>query len=232
MSEIYLVRHAQASYLTDNYDRLSDLGKEQAGFLAKMLSNNQIHFDEAYVGPLVRQNQTFDIINESNPIRNSMRLEELREHEGPKALKLYYEQLIHESEYVRDLWEMFQENPKLKRKNSLLIFEYFIQKWMSGQIQVKDVEPWSAFKENAEQALNTVIRKSSSGKKSLVVTSGGTIAAILCSILKMTDISEVATINYLIRNASVTKLMCSKNRISLLSFNEVSHLPISFHTFV
>lgn len=232
MSEIYLVRHAQASYLTNNYDRLSDLGKQQAALLAKMLNIDQISFDEAYVGPLVRQNQTFEIIKNANHISKAAQLDQLREHEGPRALKLYYEQLIEESDYVRSLWEAFQNNPKLKRKNSLLIFEYFIQLWMTGKIKVDEIEPWDTFKANAEEALHIVRQQTNSGRRSLVVTSGGTIAAMLCSILKMTDISEVARINYLIRNASVTKLMCSKNRISLLSFNEVSHLPSEFHTFV
>jgi len=232
MSEIYLVRHAQASYLSDNYDKLSEVGEKQSQLLAKYLHEKSIKFDQAFVGPLVRQNQTFNFIKEQNDIAHTTNLLNLKEHEGPKALKLYYEDLINESEYVRNLWEAFQKDPSLRRKNSLLIFEHFIRKWIRGEIRVNGTEPWSEFKTNALFALSQIRSNTHKNQRSLVVSSGGTIAAMLSSVLKMHDMIEVAQLNYLIRNASITKLTLNKDRISLLSFNEVTHLPVKMHTFV
>ena len=38
MSELHLVRHAQASFGSTNYDQLSDLGHQQSRFWASILS--------------------------------------------------------------------------------------------------------------------------------------------------------------------------------------------------
>ncbi|PCI45804.1 MAG: histidine phosphatase family protein, partial [Alphaproteobacteria bacterium] len=35
MAEIYLVRHGQASFNTDDYDRLSDRGRQQSEYLGQ-----------------------------------------------------------------------------------------------------------------------------------------------------------------------------------------------------
>jgi broad specificity phosphatase PhoE len=45
MSEIYLIRHGQASFGSDNYDRLSPLGVRQAQCLAKHLAKTDKSFD-------------------------------------------------------------------------------------------------------------------------------------------------------------------------------------------
>ena len=232
MSEIYLVRHAQASYLSTNYDQLSDLGKEQATLLGRLFRSQGLAFDQAYVGPLVRQNQTIERIKNEGVFQDKQTLDHLTEHEGPQALKLYYEQLIKESDYVKKLWDAFQVNPSLKRKNSLMIFEYFIQKWISAEIEVEGVQSWKDFKANAIEALEEIRSNTNRGHKTLIVTSGGTIAAMLSHILKMSDTNEIAKINYMIRNTSVSKVLNTKNGLTMLSFNEVSHLPKEFHTFV
>lgn len=39
MSELYLVRHAQASFGAANYDQLSDLGHRQSRWLGEHLKN-------------------------------------------------------------------------------------------------------------------------------------------------------------------------------------------------
>ena len=54
MSRIYFIRHAQASYLQKNYDKLSEMGEVQSGELGKYLKNSAVHFDKYFVGPLHR----------------------------------------------------------------------------------------------------------------------------------------------------------------------------------
>ena len=61
MSEIILVRHGQAnSHATDeaSYDRLSDLGRAQAGWLGAHLRATNPHFDRVLTGTLTRQADT------------------------------------------------------------------------------------------------------------------------------------------------------------------------------
>lgn len=61
MTEIILVRHGQANtHATDDagYDRLSDLGHRQAGWLGAWLNETNPHFDRVVTGTLSRQRQT------------------------------------------------------------------------------------------------------------------------------------------------------------------------------
>ena len=57
MHEIYLIRHGQAGLRSD-YDRLSDLGQEQARLLAEWFAAQDIRFDLILSGGLRRQQET------------------------------------------------------------------------------------------------------------------------------------------------------------------------------
>ena len=60
MSELYLVRHAQASFGAANYDQLSDLGHQQSRWLGEHLALRGIGFDKLVVGDMHRHHQTMD----------------------------------------------------------------------------------------------------------------------------------------------------------------------------
>ena len=57
MSKIYLVRHGQAG-TRDAYDRLSDLGHQQAKLLGEYFAGQHIVFSAAYSGSMKRQQET------------------------------------------------------------------------------------------------------------------------------------------------------------------------------
>ncbi len=65
MSKIYFFRHAQASFGADNYDELSAKGILQSLELGKYLVSKKQRFDRVYVGPLKRQQHTFEIVKKS-----------------------------------------------------------------------------------------------------------------------------------------------------------------------
>ncbi len=62
MSKLYFFRHAQASFLADNYDQLSSHGEKQSFELGKYLVEKDFQFDKIFVGPLSRQKKTFEIV--------------------------------------------------------------------------------------------------------------------------------------------------------------------------
>jgi broad specificity phosphatase PhoE len=64
MSKLYFFRHAQASFLADNYDQLSSHGEKQSLELGKYLVEKDFQFDKIFVGPLSRQKKTFEIVAE------------------------------------------------------------------------------------------------------------------------------------------------------------------------
>ncbi|MEE4145927.1 MAG: histidine phosphatase family protein, partial [Halieaceae bacterium] len=58
MATIYLFRHGQASFGSDDYDKLSPLGERQATLLGQYLRASGIVLDAAYSGDLLRQRDT------------------------------------------------------------------------------------------------------------------------------------------------------------------------------
>src|ERR1700730_1035959 len=65
MGILFLVRHAQASFLAENYDMLSELGEAQARLLGKYWVLHKFHFDRVCVGPCVRQKDTVKLVSEA-----------------------------------------------------------------------------------------------------------------------------------------------------------------------
>jgi phosphohistidine phosphatase SixA len=65
MSRLFVVRHAQASFLEPNYDKLSSLGETQARLLGEYWSAHGLTFDRACTGPCVRQKEAERFVSEA-----------------------------------------------------------------------------------------------------------------------------------------------------------------------
>ena len=63
---MYLVRHAQACFGTDDYDRLTETGFTQARLLGVYFARRNIRFDAVYTGTLRRHAQTAQGIAEGH----------------------------------------------------------------------------------------------------------------------------------------------------------------------
>ena len=67
MATIYLIRHGQASFGSDDYDQLSQLGVRQAEVTGEYFRDCDIYFDAAYCGDLKRQRSTSELVLASQP---------------------------------------------------------------------------------------------------------------------------------------------------------------------
>ena len=65
MATLYLVRHGQASFAAENYDRLSELGRRQSVWLGEYFAERGIEFSRAVCGTLERQRETARAILET-----------------------------------------------------------------------------------------------------------------------------------------------------------------------
>ncbi|MFA6245264.1 MAG: phosphoglycerate mutase family protein, partial [Candidatus Hydrogenedentales bacterium] len=65
MGFLTVVRHGQASFHEDDYDKLSPLGEEQARSLGTYWARHGIRFDHVVSGPLVRQRRSAAIAGEA-----------------------------------------------------------------------------------------------------------------------------------------------------------------------
>lgn len=237
MSKLYFFRHAQASFGAANYDQLSPKGVEQAAILGEYLVAKKIHFDRIFVGPLQRQQHTFEIVankykKHQLPLPNAITLQGLKEHSGTKAMRAALPELLKNVPLVQQLDAAIKENPKLKNRNSLLIFHYFLEKWVNGKIIIPEVESWADFRDATKNALKTILESTKKSETIGAFSSGGTIASITGEALKLTDEERIANLNFSLRNTAFTSFLYAKKQFNLLSFNEIPHLAEEMITFI
>ncbi len=62
MSLLAVVRHGQASFLAQNYDKLSTTGEHQSALLGRYWVENGVPFTHVFYGPAQRQIRTGEIV--------------------------------------------------------------------------------------------------------------------------------------------------------------------------
>lgn len=237
MSKLYFFRHGQASLGADNYDVLSEKGKEQSKALGHYLVDKKLSFDKIFVGPLNRQIDTYKAVKtvysqQGYSIPEHKEITGLKEHQGIEAMKIALPEMIKSDPYLKSLSKASKNNPKNSMRNSMLGFQYFLGKWAEGKIVVEGIPTWAAFREEVREGLNEVLNSVEKGETVGVFSSGGTISAITAECLGLANEKSVAELNFSIRNTSFTSFLYSNKQFNLLSFNELPHLSSSMITFV
>lgn len=223
--------------MADNYDQLSDLGEQQSIELGKYLVAKDFHFDKIFVGPLHRQQRTLERVKEvyqkhGKALPEAVIVPQLKEHSATEAMHTVFPKLMEDHEYVRDLLEGVKTNPKLKRRNNLLAFQYFMDEWAVGNIVVPEIESWAVFRQEVKKGLDFILDHTGKGETVAAFTSGGTIASITAESLFLKNEKRVSAMNFSLRNTSFTSFLYSKKAFNLLSFNELPHLEKEMVTFV
>lgn len=237
MSKIYLFRHAQASFGAANYDQLSPKGELQSAALGKYLVEKKVKFDKLFVGPLRRQQHTFEIVKSVYDKHNMdlptpVMLPELVEHDGFKATRIGLPKMTEKVPFLQELQAEIDENPTLKRRNSLLMFEYFMNEWVDGKVAVEGLETWKTFREKVDKGVDIILENTKKGEQVGAFTSGGTISAIVGTALSVGDEKRIAALNFSILNTSFSTFLYSNEKFNLLSVNELPHLEGDMVTFV
>lgn len=237
MSQLYFFRHGQASFGATNYDKLSPKGEIQSLELGKYLVQKKVYFDKIYVGPLERQINTCKLVRSvyqkhELPFPEPILMSELKEHHGFKATRTGLPKMIAKVPFLQELQTAIDKNPQLKKRNSLLMFEYFMNEWVEGKVTVDGLEPWYDFRQKVDLGLKSILKNTQKGEIIGAFTSGGTIAAITASSLNMTDETRIAAMNFSIRNTAFTTFLYARKKFNLLSLNEIPHLSDDLITFV
>ncbi len=237
MSKIYFFRHAQASFGAVNYDVLSPKGEQQSAELGKYLVAQKYKFNKVFVGPLRRQQHTYEIVKEiygknNLSIPDPIMVQGLDEHKAPEAFKKLMPSLKSSNPYVKDLVEKMTDDPKRMKANNMLIFQYFLEQWVSGKINAEGVISWKDFYKNVKDGLDRILKETDSGQTNAAFTSGGTISCITAEALGMTNDNRIAALNFAIRNTSFTSFFYSKGKFNLHSINELPHLEREMVSYV
>lgn len=221
MSEIYFVRHAQASLGAKNYDKLSELGWQQARWLGEYYREQGLTFDRVMVGDMRRHKETLQGIVEGLGANLEPKVDaRLNEFKFFPVLSLY--QKIYQP-----------EAPPLKTAREFFVMlRTVMEAWIAGELdealrqQDKEqgtvTESWAQFNQRVIDAL-TEARGTEAKEKTLIVSSGGPKSLAMSHVLGLSDDATIELMMQ-IRNTSSTQFLSAPERMSLKAFNVLSHM--------
>ena len=204
MSHITLVRHGQANTAARdeaNYDKLSDLGHQQARWLGAHLRDTRAHHPRVYCGTLTRHVETAASMGLTDPICDAR----LNEIEYFNIAKLYEEQ--HGVPVPSDREGFVEHLP------------HTFAAWANGEIE-DTPETFEQFESRVRDALNEI---GAGSGPAIVVTSGGLISMVVRQAMGL-DIPAMARVALAIMNTSMHRLHPIGAQLSPVLFNAVPHL--------
>ena len=224
MSTLYLIRHGQASFGKENYDRLSEKGIAQSKLLGEYLASSNIIFDAVYTGSLVRHGETaralFDACGAQGRVLPTAEiLDGLNEYDSREILTALVPEIVSENPLLNDdVARLFTDKKSFQR-----VFEAAMLKWSSGNYRAEGIVPWKEFVSGVYAALDSIMKKDGRGKKVAVITSGGPVSVAVRKALDLSD-GNTMRVTWQVKNSSLTRFKCTEETIMLESFNEVPHL--------
>jgi broad specificity phosphatase PhoE len=219
MGAVYVVRHGQAAFGTEHYDRLTEIGFAQARLLGGYFARRNIRFDAVFTGTLRRQTETAQGIFEGHS------------EPGPRPLQETFPGL---DEYNPEALIMAFTGafpvpaPAAERRDPLVVREHFrilrdaLLAWAENRTQPQGMPAWREFQDGAVAAVVEARQRFPDGNV-LIVSSGGPIAAIVTAALNAPPATAVE-LNLRIRNSSLTEFASTPRRHHLVSFNGLPHI--------
>ncbi len=230
MRNITLVRHAQASFLEANYDKLCANGEAQARLLGEYWLRRGMIFHNAYSGPRVRQQETARIV--ADVYRDAGRsfpeivvTREFDEYQAEAVMRISLPQLLRVNTEIRGMSTAYESAraPDERRRTFQRLFEAVIGKWVAGETAADGIESWHEFCLRVERGLLQVIRGTTPAAAAVVFTSSGPIAAATRRALHLSA-EDALQLSWMSRNASFTDFRASGERFLLSAFNAYPHL--------
>ena len=213
MPTVLLIRHAQASFGAVDYDVLSATGERQAEIVAGALARRGIEPSRVISGSMRRQIDTAAALTGPAP-EVDRRWDEYDANDV----------LTHHSEAaVRLDGPAAQAGEPLTSKRFQAILEPALEAWIDVAEASPARQSWPRFSAAGAAALAELAAELGRGETAVVVTSGGTIAALAGGLLGAPAL-VFTRLNRVMVNASVTKVAIGAGGVNLVGFNDHSHL--------
>jgi len=222
-----MIRHGQASFGQDNYDRLSPLGRRQARILAEHLLNTGFRPDAVYSGTMMRQKDTAEEFfavyrGEGKCLPEIEFLAGFDEYDTDSIVAALFPAMTAEDSTLReDLPRMGSSKASFRR-----VFEGAMLRWVTGRFDTPEIESWEGLKARVAGALRQIMGRHGRGKTLAVFTSGGAIAASLAHVLGISG-EYAMRLNWQVVNTSISRFMYNEERITLAGFNAIAHLELA-----
>jgi broad specificity phosphatase PhoE len=235
MSTLFLVRHAQASFLEEDYDVLSELGHTQARLLGQRWARLGLALDAVYTGPLRRQRHTAELVGEEMaraglPWPEIQQLDALDEYHAEPMLRRFVPEVAEQDSEVRRLLQALTEaSTRGERARAFeRLFQGMMRRWARGAFGARDVESWEAFRRRAQGALATLADPDRRSARVAAFTSGGAIGVAVGALVGAED-ETMLDLGWTLNNCSVSEVLFSRARRNLARYNDISHLEDPEH---
>jgi broad specificity phosphatase PhoE len=216
MPTVLLIRHAQASFGTADYDVLSDRGHEQVAALQRALARRGIVADHMVSGSLRRQRDTGQpCANEVGAIATID--DRWNEYDDDDVLS------HHSTTRMRLERSPTDAAPAVSSRDFQRVVDQALEGWVSAGCSSRCTQTWPDFLGLVNRALDDLGAQLRSGQTALAFSSSGVIAALAASLIGKPEHTFV-TLNRVSVNTAITKVIVGSRGKTLVSYNDHSHL--------
>lgn len=222
MSLIYIFRHGQAG-TRDDYDRLSELGRQQAVVLGEWIRKEHLQFDKVLCGGLRRQVETAELAlsggsYETDPRWAEFDLDAVYAEVAP--------QLAADDATFRAHWEELQS--KLESGNAEIHRQWapadmgVVEAWIAGRYATK-TESWQQFTARVLDAVSE-FTPLKDGQKVAIFTSATPMSISVAEVLGLADPWKIMGFAGAAMNTGISVLHGRHGQLNLFQFNATPHL--------
>lgn len=218
MSELYLIRHAQASFDAADYDQLSPLGERQSLLLGEYFAEQQIGFDLFACGSLRRHHQTVAGICSGLGCPN----QPVSEQPGINEYDFRTLTSDYTASFPDDpLWLAVKANPGDKSAYYRLL-RNVLSGWQ-GERFPTTTESYQQFVERVAAVSRWAQEQSQQHRRIALVGSGGSLALFVGALLGL-SIDNIIELNLQTKNTAIHRCFLNRDTIKLASWNHTPHL--------
>lgn len=238
MSDIYLIRHAQAGS-RDNYDVLSEVGRQQARLLGEHLATQGVQLGSIYSGGMHRQRETAEIARDAMKLAGTSAPDVVTDDRWNEfsLISVYRaiakQMMKDDSVFARDIEEMQQaiaRDPHTTGGAVGRCDQAVIRAWMENRYSEYEGESWASFRSRITTCSADLCSNHDSEKVIAIFTSATPIAIISGAALGLSD-QKLLSILGVIYNTSVSVVRARGGELRLFTFNSTPHLGVSQRTF-
>lgn len=230
MAKLTLVRHGQAAFLTEDYDRLSPLGRRQLRYLGDYWIGLDTPVDRIATGTLKRHRQSAEALAEAyaaagRPLPEIEILPGLDEFPWDAMLEYATRELADRFPEIRHHHRAFlgASVPRDRHRHFQLFMESVTAHWARDDFETPEVETFGAFASRVNAALDLLCHEAASGQHIVAITSGGPAAVAVRRALEMPS-ERTLDLVWTLRNAGLVEFLFRREQFSLSAFNAVPHL--------